>query len=143
MKKYSSILAAIILSISFASCDWNPTDHGNDHDDKDTIVVDSTDYNDREAAVVTLLSNDEVVEVNDKIIKVASVSSLYTNENGRIDVVELMVSMDGGITYKSVTLTSVNTIYKDENCSIELLEVELSPRMPVNEDIYIITLSIS
>ena len=142
MKKYFILLVVVVTTFTLSSCNWDPTGHGsggggNGSGSKDTMDVD------REQKIVRVLSNANEIKVNDKFIKVVSVSSLYTNEHGAINVVELLVSNDGGITHNSISLTSVNPIYKDKNCRIELLGVEISPRMTDNDYIYIITLVVN
>lgn len=127
MKKYINQLSVILFTVILASCNWNPTDVGNDrgHDggDKDTIVdFDSTD---KKAMIFEMKIGETFLIDGSNIIHL--VSSASPDDSGGIYTVVLNLSKDKGVTYTEIILTSANSTYADKKISISILVT--SPRV--------------
>lgn len=119
MKKYSIILIALLITMSLASCDWDPTGHGDGKGggDRDTIIdFDSTD---REIMILDLKIG-ENIEIDDSIV-VQLLSAASPDDSGRNYTVVLNLSKDNGISYNEVILTSSNPTYNDQEINITVL----------------------
>ncbi|PKL80905.1 MAG: hypothetical protein CVV25_01615 [Ignavibacteriae bacterium HGW-Ignavibacteriae-4] len=126
MKKYFIHLSVILFTVILASCNWNPTDIGNDRGhnggDNDTIVdFDSTH---REIMILDMIINESFEFDNSKIIQL--VSSASPDDSGRDYTVVLNLSKDNGISFTELVLTSANPTYQDNEIDITILNA--SPR---------------
>lgn len=118
MKQFSIILTAILITITLASCNWDPTGHGHDSGgDRDTIVdFDST----HKEVLILEMKIGESVDIDDsKIIQLVSAAS--PDDSGRNYTVVLNLSKDKGISFEEVVLTSANPTYADKEINITIL----------------------
>lgn len=135
MKKYIIQLLVLTISITLASCDWRPTDHGHDgNNDSDTTVVDT---NDRDEMLVDIHEGEVFTTDKMKVIRIVSVE----NDSAGQQIVQLSVISKTGVE-QIITLSETNSTAEVDGCNFELRYIRPMPGLPGDEVRYVIGLRI-